>query len=148
VVAGRLANAIQPDIIRKINTRPIALLEMENIGFYLKACWKLGVASAELFVTSDLYLRKGEPQVVNSSYITFFYFYEAHVVVDDDGDDDDWQVFVNLLSLARIADSTTSYKGPTMKSLGFKVSNSLAHTTHRRTRTAAHHRTRTTAQMD
>jgi hypothetical protein len=59
----RLANAIQPDIIRKVNTRPIALLEMENIGFYLKACWKLGVASAELFVTSDLYLRKGEPQV-------------------------------------------------------------------------------------
>jgi hypothetical protein len=64
----RLANAIQPDIIRKINTRPIALLEMENIGFYLKACWKLGVASAELFVTSDLYLRKGELQVAHSSF--------------------------------------------------------------------------------
>lgn len=92
IILCKLANAIQPDIIRKINTRPIALLEMENIGFYLKACWKLGVASAELFVTSDLYLRKGEPQV-----------------------------FVNLLSLARIADSTTSYKGPTMKSLGFKA---------------------------
>jgi len=31
------------------------------------------------------------------------------------------QVFVNLLSLARIAESTPSYKGPTMKSLGFQI---------------------------
>jgi len=36
---------------------------MENIGAYLKACWKLGVPTSELFVTSDLYLKRGVPQV-------------------------------------------------------------------------------------
>ena len=46
----RLVNVIHPGIVKNNN--------MENIGFYLKACWTLGVPSGELFVTSDLYLKK------------------------------------------------------------------------------------------
>ena len=33
---------------------------------YLKACWKVGVPSADLFVTSDLFQRKGVNQVYPS----------------------------------------------------------------------------------
>eukprot|EP01113_Clastostelium_recurvatum_P044371 TRINITY_DN7485_c0_g1_i2.p1 TRINITY_DN7485_c0_g1~~TRINITY_DN7485_c0_g1_i2.p1 ORF type:complete len:915 (-),score=229.89 TRINITY_DN7485_c0_g1_i2:2550-4985(-) len=63
--------------------RPIALMEVENIGFYLKACWKLGVPSADLFVSSDLYLRKNIPQVVQ-----------------------------NIASLTRVAQTIPTFKGP------------------------------------
>ncbi len=38
-------------------------VSQENLGFYLKACWHLGVPSSDLFVTSDLYLSKDERQV-------------------------------------------------------------------------------------
>jgi len=54
----KIINVIRPGSIKTINKKPIALMEMENIGFYLKACWNLGVPSGELFVTSDLYLKK------------------------------------------------------------------------------------------
>ncbi|KAL6055860.1 LIM domain protein 3 [Balamuthia mandrillaris] len=86
ILLCKLVNTIRPGIIRKFNTRRIPLLEMENIGLYLKACWELGVPSSDLFVTSDLYLRKGVSQV-----------------------------FQNLESLARIAQSIRSFKGPYFK---------------------------------
>jgi len=54
----KLINIIRPATISVINTRSIALMEMENIGYYLKACWKLGVPSTDLFVVSDLYQKK------------------------------------------------------------------------------------------
>lgn len=66
---------------QNINLKPVPLMEMENIGFYLKACWKLGVPSSDLFVTSDLYQKKDFPAVLN-----------------------------NLLSLARLAHATPNFK--------------------------------------
>ena len=35
----------------------------ENIKLYLEGCWKVGVPSADLFVCSDLYQRRGMPAV-------------------------------------------------------------------------------------
>jgi len=83
IILIKLINIIRPNTIPKYNTRNIPLLEMENIGFYLQGCWSLGVPSSELFVTSDLYRRKGEPQV-----------------------------YQNLESVARIAIDTSTFKGP------------------------------------
>ncbi len=149
----RLINAIQPDAIKKINTRPIALLEMvssfsphspciginlmlvsqENLGFYLKACWHLGVPSSDLFVTSDLYLSKDERQVWLQEPRTRTHActhgHESRVMKCDGWREAStfWccvallQVFQNLLSLSRIAESTKRFKGPTMASLGYKV---------------------------
>jgi hypothetical protein len=83
IVLCRLINAIQPNAIRKINTRPIALMEVENIQLYLKACWKLGVPSSDLFVSSDLFNQKDIPQVLQ-----------------------------NVVSLARVVQTLPNYKGP------------------------------------
>ena len=38
----------------------------ENIGHYLKACWRLGIQSVDLFATSDLYLKKNLPKVTQN----------------------------------------------------------------------------------
>eukprot|EP01098_Paradermamoeba_levis_P003671 TRINITY_DN1647_c0_g1_i1.p1 TRINITY_DN1647_c0_g1~~TRINITY_DN1647_c0_g1_i1.p1 ORF type:complete len:527 (+),score=161.20 TRINITY_DN1647_c0_g1_i1:1671-3251(+) len=83
IILCRIVNQIWPGTIKVINKRPIALMEMENIGNYLKACWKLGVPSAELFVASDLYLKKSVPSVIQ-----------------------------NLYSLARLAQSQPDWDGP------------------------------------
>eukprot|EP01102_Stenamoeba_stenopodia_P004596 TRINITY_DN1489_c0_g1_i2.p1 TRINITY_DN1489_c0_g1~~TRINITY_DN1489_c0_g1_i2.p1 ORF type:complete len:668 (+),score=171.48 TRINITY_DN1489_c0_g1_i2:250-2253(+) len=83
ILLCKIVNIIWPGTIKTINTKPIALMEMENIGYYLKACWKLGVPSAELFVVSDLYLKKAIPSVLQ-----------------------------NIYSLARLAQSAPSYSGP------------------------------------
>jgi len=83
IILCKLVNTIQPGTIPRYNTRRIPLLEMENIGLYLKGVWQLGVPSAELFVTSDLYRRKGVAQV-----------------------------FINLLSLARLSRTISTFKGP------------------------------------
>ncbi len=50
-------NALRPQqpLIERINTKPIALLERENIDLYLQACAKLGVQKADLFRINDLY---------------------------------------------------------------------------------------------
>lgn len=63
-------------------------MEMENIGYYLKFCWHLGLPSSDLFITSDLYERKGEGEVVR-----------------------------NLLALARHCQSKQGWKGPLLPSL-------------------------------
>eukprot|EP01087_Luapelamoeba_hula_P010859 TRINITY_DN2895_c0_g1_i1.p1 TRINITY_DN2895_c0_g1~~TRINITY_DN2895_c0_g1_i1.p1 ORF type:complete len:603 (-),score=134.42 TRINITY_DN2895_c0_g1_i1:77-1885(-) len=58
------------------------LYEMENISLYIKACWQLGVPSGKLFVISDLY----QKQDVN-------------------------QVYINLISLAQLANTMPGFKG-------------------------------------
>lgn len=63
-------------------------MEMENIGYYLKFCWHLGLQSSDLFITSDLYERKGEGEVVR-----------------------------NLLALARHCQARHGWKGPLLASL-------------------------------
>ncbi|GAM22729.1 hypothetical protein SAMD00019534_059040 [Acytostelium subglobosum LB1] len=83
IVLCTLINVLIPDTIKKINTKPIPLMEVENIGLYLKACWKVGVPSSDLFVTSDLYQRKGVPAVLQ-----------------------------NLASIGRAAHTCPAYKGP------------------------------------
>lgn len=52
----------------------------------MKACWKLGILTADLFVTSDLINKKGIPQVVQ-----------------------------NVYAVIRLAQSKPSWKGPIMK---------------------------------
>lgn len=56
----KLANTISPGVIKKYSTtRLVALVERDNIDLFLQACWKLGVPTAKMFATSDLYNRKG-----------------------------------------------------------------------------------------
>jgi len=58
VLLCQLINKIRPGTITKINTRPIPMLERENIQLYLNACCSLGVPSSDLFIVSDLYEKK------------------------------------------------------------------------------------------
>eukprot|EP01125_Pyxidicula_operculata_P003229 TRINITY_DN1369_c0_g1_i3.p1 TRINITY_DN1369_c0_g1~~TRINITY_DN1369_c0_g1_i3.p1 ORF type:complete len:919 (-),score=282.50 TRINITY_DN1369_c0_g1_i3:1036-3606(-) len=67
-----VANKLMPGIIPKWNKRktPTAklhvLMERENIDLYLDACWKLGMESADMFITSDLHSKKGMNAVFNN----------------------------------------------------------------------------------
>lgn len=83
IVLCKLLNAIEPGTVKKINMKPIALMQVENIQLYLKGCWHLGVPTSDLFVTSDLFQKKGISQVLQ-----------------------------NIVSLARVAQTIPSYKGP------------------------------------
>ncbi|KAN0007350.1 hypothetical protein ACTFIU_000549 [Dictyostelium citrinum] len=85
IVLCKLLNALMPGTIKNINTaRDTALHHMENIGLYLKACWIVGIQSSDLFVSSDLYLRKNVNAVIQ-----------------------------NLLAIARATHTLENYKGPT-----------------------------------
>ncbi|EGC31824.1 hypothetical protein DICPUDRAFT_156272 [Dictyostelium purpureum] len=84
IVLCKLINTLLPGTIKSVNTRDTALHHMENIGLYIKACWKVGVESSDLFVASDLYLKKGVSAVIQ-----------------------------NLASIARCAHNCAEYKGPT-----------------------------------
>jgi len=57
VVLCRLVNKIEPGAIKLYTNTPKMhpLLERENINFYLEACWRLGVDSRDIFITSDLH---------------------------------------------------------------------------------------------
>ncbi|KAK5576477.1 hypothetical protein RB653_007621 [Dictyostelium firmibasis] len=84
IVLCKLLNSLIPGTIKNINTsRDTALHHMENIGLYLKACWIVGIQSSDLFVSSDLYLRKNVNAVIQ-----------------------------NLLAIARAAHTLDNYKGP------------------------------------
>jgi len=63
----KLANTIKPGIIPKFNNKSQnlhPLMERENINLYLEACWKLGVSSNEMFISSDLQYRRGMAAVL------------------------------------------------------------------------------------
>lgn len=65
VVLCKLINTIKPGTVPTIHTtKMIPLKEMENIQLFLKGSWTLGVASSDLFITSDLYRRKNMAAVV------------------------------------------------------------------------------------
>lgn len=66
VLLCKMMNKIEPGCIPKIDTRDIPLVHVENINKYLKACWNLGVPSSDMFVTSDLFQRRGLLQVVQN----------------------------------------------------------------------------------
>ncbi|PRP86810.1 hypothetical protein PROFUN_05027 [Planoprotostelium fungivorum] len=83
VLLCKLVNSIEPNSVKKIDTRNIALVHVENINAYLKACWNIGLPNSELFITSDLFGKKGIPQVVQ-----------------------------NVNGMAKLAMSKPNYKGP------------------------------------
>ena len=66
IILCKLLNKIKPGMIKKYNTRAIALMEIENIKLYLEGCWKLGVPSSCLFISSDLYKARGMNEVLNN----------------------------------------------------------------------------------
>lgn len=69
IVLIKLLNKLKPGTIRRYNkTRLLPLLEMDNIQLFLKGLWKVGIKSSDMFITSDLYKRKGMTQVLNSVY--------------------------------------------------------------------------------
>uniref|UniRef100_A0A6B2KWV8 Uncharacterized protein n=1 Tax=Arcella intermedia TaxID=1963864 RepID=A0A6B2KWV8_9EUKA len=66
----RIVNKVKPDIVtvwnqpKEIKLHP--LKERENIGLYLNACWKLGLASNTIFHVSDLYDKGNLSSVLNN----------------------------------------------------------------------------------
>jgi len=67
IILIKLVNTINPGIIPKFNNKTEKLhplMERENINLYLEACWKLGVSSNEMFITSDLQYRRGMSAVL------------------------------------------------------------------------------------
>ncbi len=65
-VLCRLANVIKPGSIKKINTKQVALMSMENIRHYLSFCWQIGLPSTSLFTSSDLYNRRALTEVLRN----------------------------------------------------------------------------------
>ncbi len=61
----KLINKLQPGSVKKINESKMAFKMMENIGNYLTACEKYGVARTDSFQTVDLYEDQNMPQVLN-----------------------------------------------------------------------------------
>lgn len=63
-----LMNKLWPGIIPEVHTRPVPLLERENIQKYLDACAKMGIRKDDLFSVSDLYDEKYLAAVVQNVY--------------------------------------------------------------------------------
>eukprot|EP01120_Amphizonella_sp_Union-15-10_P011871 TRINITY_DN515_c0_g6_i1.p1 TRINITY_DN515_c0_g6~~TRINITY_DN515_c0_g6_i1.p1 ORF type:complete len:754 (+),score=184.41 TRINITY_DN515_c0_g6_i1:140-2401(+) len=72
IVLCQMLNKLKPGIIKKFNlpkgtsTKIHPLMERENIGIYLEACWKLGVPSHDMFVTPDLHAKRYMHQVLQN----------------------------------------------------------------------------------
>ncbi|KAJ1799643.1 Protein kinase of the Mitotic Exit Network [Coemansia sp. RSA 2399] len=64
VVLCRLINTLRPGAVKRINTKTLPFTQMENISNFLAAAQKLGLDSADLFQTVDLYEGKNMPRVV------------------------------------------------------------------------------------
>lgn len=64
----KVANAVQPGIIKKINTQKMPFKKMENITNFIGVCRKLGVLEKDLFSTTDLYEEKNLKSVQNCIY--------------------------------------------------------------------------------
>jgi len=69
ILLCKLANAIQPGSIPKINTSSLAFMKMENIGYFLKAAENMGLKRHDSFQTVDLFEGKNIPQVIQSLFI-------------------------------------------------------------------------------
>lgn len=73
IVLCNLVNILKNGTIPKFNKRSKngsdkihVLMEVENINLYLKACWKLGVPSSDLFTVNDLHQKRGMSSVVSN----------------------------------------------------------------------------------
>lgn len=65
-VLCKLINALAPGSVAKINTNSMAFKQMENIGNFLSATEKFGVAPNDSFQTVDLYERQNIPGVIST----------------------------------------------------------------------------------
>lgn len=68
-----MINKLKAGTIPKFNSRAKngsenihVLMEVENINLYLKACWKLGVPSSDLFTVSDLHQKRSISSVISN----------------------------------------------------------------------------------
>ena len=64
IVLCKLANAVKPGSVRKINNGRMPFMLMENIGFFLDAVTASGIVTADKFQTVDLYEAKNMVQVI------------------------------------------------------------------------------------
>lgn len=65
----KLANTIKPGSVPKINTSKLPFMQMENIGYFLKAAENMGLKRHDAFQTVDLYEGKNLPQVIQTLFI-------------------------------------------------------------------------------
>jgi len=66
ILLCKLANAISPGIVPKIQTASAPFVQMENINAFLNAEKRLNVPTADLFMTVDLFEEKNIGQVIRS----------------------------------------------------------------------------------
>jgi len=66
ILLCKLANGIRPGIVPRIQTASAPFVQMENINAFLNAEKVLGVPTADLFMTVDLYEEKNIGQVIRS----------------------------------------------------------------------------------
>jgi hypothetical protein len=66
ILLCQLANKIRPGICPKIQKSPAPFVQMENINAYLNAARQLGVPTADLFMTVDLFEEKNIGQVIRN----------------------------------------------------------------------------------
>lgn len=69
VVLCHLANHIKPNSIVQIYEGNLPYRQMENIGYYISFCQKLGLKDVDLFETADLFVERNLNNVINHIHI-------------------------------------------------------------------------------
>ncbi|XP_047737694.1 calponin-3 [Hyalella azteca] len=64
----QLLNALQPGLVKKVNTMKAPFKQRENIEMFLKGCEAYGLKSQDLFQVNDLYENKNLYMVVDCIY--------------------------------------------------------------------------------
>ena len=64
VILCKLINALKPGSVKKISSKKIPFMQMENVAAYLSACHDLGIPDFESFMTVDLYEEQNMNAVV------------------------------------------------------------------------------------
>jgi hypothetical protein len=65
----KLMNKLKPGCIPKVNNSNMPFMQMENIGYFLKAATDVGLRNTDTFQTVDLYEDKNVPKVIQSLMI-------------------------------------------------------------------------------
>jgi hypothetical protein len=64
----KLANAVKPGSVKKVNESSLAFKQMENITFFMNAARDMGVPESQMFGTPDLYEDKNMGTVVTGLF--------------------------------------------------------------------------------